>query len=181
MQHAKRIAIASMAAVLIGLVALQSFSAPVDAAAILESENRALAAVGQSFSIDARGEIFILREDYESRALTKMHFEFTIVRNGSRGVIFEVTSGHLVVNSTRFTISEGVGFAGRPSNGRFNTTIVFGFRMNLTDAIGNPVQVGFLGGVLRNQGSRPILAMRGYTTIGDLRYSLIQRGRIHRI
>jgi hypothetical protein len=181
MQHAKRIAIASIATVLIGLIALQSFSTPVDAASILESENRALAAIGESFSIDARGEIFLLREDYESRALTKMHFEFSVVRNGSWGVMFEVTAGYFIANTTKFTISEGVGFAGRPSNIGFNTTIVFGFRMNLTDTLGKSAQVGFLGGVLRNQDSRPILLMRGHTTIGDLSYSLIQRGIIRRI
>jgi hypothetical protein len=181
MQHAKRITIAVTATILVTLLALQTFASPVDAAAILESENTALASIGDSFSIDARGEFFILSEDFESRALTKMHFEFTIVRNGSRGVMFSVNSGYLVVNTTRYTVVDGLGFAGRPSNGRFNTTLIFGFRINLTDNAGNKIHLGFLGGVIRNSDSRPILIMRGQATFDGLSYTLIQRGLIRRI
>ena len=181
MQHAKKITLATVATVLVGLFILSSFTVPVDAAAILESETSARAALGDSFYIDARGETFIINEEYESRALTKMHLEFEIVRNGSRGVMFSVTSGSFVVNTTRYSVSEGVGFAGRPSQGEFEGRIVFGFRLNLTDGEGNEIQIGFLGTVIRNGEDRPVLAMRGHVIVDGLEYSLIQRGLIRRI
>ncbi len=181
MQHARKITLIAIATVLIGLVTVPAFMTPVDAASILESEVRAQVAIGDSFYIDARGEIFILNEDMESRALTKMHFEFTIVRNGSRGVMFEVNSGYMVVNNTRYTVVDGIGFAGRPSQGRFNSTIVFGFRMNLTDGLGTEIQLSFLGAVYRNANERPVLIMRGNLILNGLEYNLLQRGLIRRM
>ncbi len=181
MRHAKKILALGAVLSVFALIALPLLTTSVDAAAVLESEATARAAIGDSFSIEARGEAGFRTEDTESRALTKMHLEFEIVRNGTRGVMFEVTSGYLVMNYSRYSVTEGLGFAGRPDEGRFNNTIVFGFRLNMTGADDTDISVGFLGFVVRNQDSKPVLVMRGQITVDDLVYNLLQRGIIQRL
>jgi hypothetical protein len=181
MTHVKKIALALASISLVALIVLPLLVSPVDAAAVLESETTAQASLGDSFYIEARGVAGTRNDDFTSRALIKMYFEFTIIRNGTRGVMFEVQSGYLTINQTRYVMREGFGFAGRPSEGRFNSTIVFGFRFNMTGPDGEDISVGLLGAVIRNRDGRPTLIMRGHIQINDSDFSLVQRGIIHRI
>ncbi len=180
----KRVAPVLVPTISVSLAILLVFSlSPLltDAAAILDSPGAAAASLGNSFEIKAIGEAIANTTDGSVRALTKMHLEFTIVRNGTRGVLFQVNSGYLVMNYTRYEIQEGIGLAGRPREGRFNNTIVFGFRVNLTGYDGDAAQLVFRGFVARNEAKGPILYMQGRITLESVQYYLIQRGNVHRI
>ncbi len=177
MKHAKNIVVSICSVSFLVLFLLSLAIVPSDAAAILDTPSSAEANLGNSFSIDARGEAHSIDE----RALTKMHIEFTIVRNATRGIVFNVTAGTLVMNYSRYSVIDGIGWAGRPQEAPLNRTIVFAFRINFTDAEGTILQLAFRGLVRRTQDSGPILYMQGRITFNLSEYYLIQRGRIHRL
>ena len=181
MRHAKKILPLAAAISVLVIVVVSSLAIPTDAASVLDTAHAPAASVGDVFSINAWGEIAARTDDDLSRALTEMHLEFELVEKGQRGVRFTVISGYFIINSTRYEVTEGVGFAGVPEEGRFNGTLVFGFRFNMTEFGEKIDQVGFLGKVVRTEERGPILFMRGRVLIDDLTYALGQRGRIHRI
>ncbi len=181
MKHAKKILPITAAISVLVIIVISSLAVPTDAASVLDTSYAPAASVGDVFSINAWGEIAAKIDDDLSRALTEMHLEFELVEKGQRGVRFDVLSGYFIINSTRYEVTEGVGFAGVPKEGRFNGTLVFGFRFNMTESGEELVQVGFLGKVVRTEEHGPILFMRGRILVDDLTYALGQRGRIHRI
>jgi hypothetical protein len=182
MKHARKAIIFTAAASISLLFGLLLLVAPTDAASILETTNARGAELGDAFYIDSRGEAAAKDMDERIiRALTKMHIEFILTRKGQRGVIFEVTSGSFTMNFTKFSFSEGVGFAGRPSEDKFNGTVIFGFKFNMTDSDGRVARVGLLGKVKRTEEHGPVLVMKGRIEFDGLTYSFIQAGKIHRI
>ncbi|MCK4566543.1 MAG: hypothetical protein KAU48_04460, partial [Candidatus Thorarchaeota archaeon] len=76
---------------------------------------------------------------------------------------------------------EGLGIAGRPEEGRFNGTIVFGFRINVTGPNGEEVQLEFRGFVKRTQERGPLLLMQGRLVLDDQVFVFRQIGLIHKI
>ena len=181
MKHIKKFVLSTIGVSLLAMFLLSLALVPSDAAAILDTPHSAATNIGNSFSIDAVGEALYLNDTASDRALTKMHIEFTIVRNGSRGVFFLVSSGSFKMNYTSYSMTDGIGIAARPEQSPFNTTLVFGFRVNMTQDDGKIVQLSFRGFVDRFEADRPILYMRGRITFDNLVYNLIQRGRIHRL
>ncbi len=181
MKHVKKIVFSIAAMSLLALFLLSLATVPTDAAAVLDSPQVTTANIGNSFSIDAMGEASSYSASSIMRVLTKMHIEFTIVRNATRGVIFQVISGTLILNSTYYVAADGVGLAGRPKDGYLNRTIVFGFRINMTGADGVNIQVAFRGYVDRSDTGKPVLYMRGRITLESSLYNLVQRGRIHKL
>ncbi len=181
MKHAKKILPLAAAISVLVIIVISSLAVPTDAASVLDTTYAPAASIGDVFSINAWGEIAAKTDDDFSRALTEMHLEFELVEKGRRGVRFDVLSGYFIINSTRYEVTEGVGFAGVPEEGRFNGTLVFGFRFNMTESGEEIMQVGFLGKVVRTEERGPILFMRGRILVDDLTYALGQRGRIHRI
>ena len=182
MKHARKALILTAAASISFLFVLPLLVTPTDAASVLETTNARGAEIGDAFYIDSRGGAIANDSDGNKiRALTKMHIEFTLTRRGLRGVIFEVTSGTFTMNYTQFSFSKGVGVAGRPTEGRFNGTVVFGFKFNMTDPDGRLAEVGLLGKVKRTEEHGPVLVMKGRINLDGLTYSFIQAGKIHRI
>ena len=182
MKHARKVLVLITAASISLLFVLPLLITPTDAASVLETTNARGAEVGDAFYIDSRGRAAANDSDGNIiRALLKMHIEFSLTRKGRRGVIFEVTSGTVTMNYTQFSFSEGVGFAGRPTEGRFNGTVVFGFKFNMTDSDGGLAEVGLLGKVKRTEEHGPVLVMKGRIDYGGLTYCFIQAGKIHRI
>ena len=181
MKHAKKITTAVVATTLLLIIVVPMIAIPADAAVVFESPIIANANIGQSFSIDARGFAQTSSEMDAIVALTKMHLEFEIVRNGSRGVMFNITSGTFVINETSYAITGGVGIAGRITEGPFNGTIGFGFRFNMTGPADELVEIGFRGVVLRTEDNGIVLVMRGGIQISPLSFQLAQRGRISRL
>ncbi len=179
MKHAKKIVLSTVGVSLLVVFLLSLAMVPSDAAAILDTPHSTAANTGNSFSIDAMGEALSLNDTDSIRALTKMHIEFLIVQNGSHGVLFLMTSALFKMNYTSYSLIEGVGIAGRPESSSFNGTIVFAFRMNLTQDDGHLTQLAFRGFVDRSESGGPILYMRGRITFEDIQYYLIQRGKIH--
>ncbi len=181
MKHAKKIVLSIAGVSLLAMFLLSLTIVPSDAAAILDTHHTAAANIGNSFSIDAKGEALSLNDNDGIRVLARMHIEFTKVHHGSRGVIFQVTSGTLMMNYTSLTDVDGIGLAGQAQSGLFNQTLVFGFRINMTNDAGLPVRLTFGGFVDRFETFRPILSMQGRITFEDLQYYLSLRGRISRI
>ena len=183
MKHAKKLLTLISAAVIVFLVAF-SFFATTDAASVLESPSAAIASIGDSFLIQARGQAGVQtdeREDFQINYLTKMNLEFRIMRRGDRGVVLEVLEGSFSLNSTVYTFQEGVGVAGKPQNELLNgTELVFGFRINGTSLEGNSAEIVLLGGVKRYQDIRPILIMKGRMIVDDIAYVFGQLGIIRR-
>ena len=182
MKHARKVLIFTAAASISLLFILPLLVAPIDAASVLETTNANGAEIGDGFYIDSRGGA--RANDSEGnliRALLKMHIEFTLTRKGRRGVIFDVTSGTFTMNFTQFSFSDGIGFAGRPTDGKFNGTVVFGFRFNMTDSTGRIAEVGLLGRVKRTEEHGPVLVMKGRIDFDGLTYGFIQAGKIHRL
>jgi len=181
MKHVKKIVFSIAAMSLLALFLLSLATVPTDAAAVLDSPQVTTANIGNSFSIDAMGEAFSYSASSPVRVLTKMHIEFTIVHNATRGVVFEITSGLFAMNSTYYSAASGLGLAGRPVQGHLNQTIVFGFRINMTGADGAHIQLTFRGYVDRSTAGKPVLYMRGRITLETSLYNLVQRGRIHKL
>jgi hypothetical protein len=181
MRHAKKFLPLAAAISVLVIIVVSSLATPTDAASVLDTAYAPAASIGDVFSINAWGEIAAKTNDDFSRALTEMHLEFELVEKGRRKARFHVLSGYFIINSTRYEVTEGVGFAGVPEDGRFNGTLVFGFRFNMTESGEEIAQVGFLGKVVRTEERGPILFMRGRVLVDDLTYALGQRGRIHRI
>ena len=184
MKHAKKTLTFLSALALVFIIAFPLVTTTVDAASVLETEAAATASIGDTFEILARGRGgFTLEdmEDFEANYLTQMKLEFKIVRRGERGVLLEVLEGHFSLNDTTFDFDEGFGIAGRPEEGRFNGTIVFGFRINVTDSNGEEAQLEFRGFVKRTQDNGPILLMQGRLVLADQVFVFRQIGRIHRI
>ncbi|MFW9843541.1 MAG: hypothetical protein ACFFEV_03080, partial [Candidatus Thorarchaeota archaeon] len=119
---------------LVFIIASPLMAPTVDAASVLETEAAATASIGDTFEILARGRggYTLEIEEFEADYLTQMNLEFTIIRRGERGVLLEVLDGCFSLNDTTYDFDEGFGIAGRPEQGRFNGTIVFGFRINVT-------------------------------------------------
>jgi hypothetical protein len=182
MKHARKIFVLTAATAISLLFVLPLMATPTDAASILETTNAKGAEIGAAFCIDSRGQA-AAKNDTENiiRALTKMHIEFTLARKGRRGVLFEITYGTFILNSTEFSFSEGLGFAGRPKESRFNNTVVFGFRFNMTDSDGKFAEVGFVGRVKRTEEHGPVLVMKGRMNFNGFTYGFIQAGKIHRM
>ncbi|MHA1138305.1 MAG: hypothetical protein ACTSSE_17635 [Candidatus Thorarchaeota archaeon] len=172
------------ALVLVFIIAFPLITTTVDAASVLEKEAAATASIGDTFEILARGRGGYTLEDIEefkADYLTNMTLEFTITRRGERGVLLEVLDGSFSLNDTTFGFDEGLGIAGRPEEGRFNGTIVFGFRINVTGPNGEVAQLEFRGIVKRIQEHGPLLIMQGRLVLEDQIFVFRQFGRIHRI
>jgi hypothetical protein len=181
MKHAKNIALSVCSVSFLALFLLSLAVVPSDAAAILDTPSSAEANLGNSFSIDALGEAHSFTDQDISRALTKMHIEFVIIRNATHGVIFNVTGGTFVMNYSRCTVIGGIGWAGRAKSEPLNRTIIFAFKINFTDANGGTLQLAFRGFVRRSQDHGPVLYMQGRLTFNFVEYNLVQRGRIYRL
>jgi hypothetical protein len=169
---------------LVFIIAFPLMTTTVDAASVLEREAAATASIGDTFEILARGRGgFTLEdmEDFEANYLTHMDLDFTIARRGERGVLLEVLDGQFSLNDTIFEFDEGIGIAGRPAEGRFNGTLVFGFRINVTGPDGEIAQLEFRGIVKRTLEHGPILVMQGRLVLEDQVFVFRQIGRIHRI
>ena len=183
MKHATKLLTLGSVFVLVFIVAAPMFTVPADAATVLESPTAATASLGDSFGIIARGRGGTLvdnREEFLANYQTRMSLNFTIARQGERGVILEVLAGEFALNDTIFSFDDGIGFAGRPQDERLNGTIVFGFRINMTDPLGETAQLEFLGRVRRTENNGPLLFMKGRLTIGEMVFVFAQIGRIHR-
>jgi hypothetical protein len=182
MKHARKILILTAAASISLIFIIPLLVAPTDAYSILDTTNAKGANIGDAFYIDSRGG-GAARDCNENhvRVLIKMHIEFTLVRRGLRGVIFEITSGTFTMNLTQLSFSEGMGFAGRPKDSRFNGTVIFGFKFNMTDLDGKMAEVGLIGKVKRTEEYGPVLVMKGRINYDGLTYGFIQAGKIHRI
>jgi hypothetical protein len=166
------------------IIAFPLMTTTVDAASVLETEAAATASIGDTFEILARGRGGYTLEDmeeFEVDYLTQMNLEFTITRRGERGVLLKVLDGSFSLNDTTFEFDEGLGIAGRPEEGRFNGTIVFGFRINVTGPNGEVAQLEFRGFVKRTQERGPLLIMQGRLVLEDQIFVFRQVGRIHRI
>lgn len=182
MKHARNALVFTAAASISLLFVLPLLVAPTDAASILETTNARGAELGDAFCIDSRGEAAAKDSDESIiHALIEMRIEFILTRKGQRGVIFEVTSGSFTMNLTKFSFCEGVGFAGRPSEGKFNGTVIFGFKFNMTDSDGRLAKVSLLGKVKRIEAHGPVLVMKGRIEFDGPTYGFIQAGKIHRI
>jgi len=184
MKHAKKSLTILSALALVFIIAFPLMTTTVDAASVLEKEAAATASIGDTFEILARGRGGYTLEDmesFEADYLTNMTLEFTITRRGELGVLLEVLDGHFSLNETIFEFDEGLGIAGRPVEGRFNGTIVFGFRINVTGPNGEVAQLEFRGIVKRTLEHGPLLIMQGRLVLEDQTFVFRQIGRIHRI
>jgi hypothetical protein len=183
MKHATKLLTITSALVLVFIIAFPIFTTTIDAASVLESPAAATASVGDSFEILARGRGGLRvenREDFLANYKTQMNLDFLIARQGGRGVLLEVLAGDFALNDTIFGFDDGIGFAGRPQDERFNGTIVFSFRINMTGPQGEIAQLEFLGRVRRTENNGPFLFMKGRLTIGEVIFVFAQIGRIHR-
>jgi hypothetical protein len=182
MKHARKLLVFTAATAISLLFVLPLLATPTDAASVLETTNATGAELGDAFYINSRGRAAAKNDDENIiRALTKMHIKFTLTRKGRRGVLFEITSGTFTLNSTQFSFSEGIGFAGRPMEGQFNDTVIFGFRFNMTESDGTFAEVGLLGRVKRTEEHGPVLVMKGRIIFNGLTYGFIQAGKIQRM
>ena len=184
MKHAKKSLTILSALALVFIIAFPLMTTTVDAASVLENEAAATASIGDTFEILARGRGGYTLEDMENfkaEYLTSMALEFTITRRGERGVLLEVLDGKFSLNDTTFAFNEGFGIAGRPEQGRFNGTIIFGFRINVTGSDGEVAQLEFRGIVKRTQEHGPLLIMKGRLVLEGQIFVFRQLGRIHRI
>ena len=180
LKRAKKKAIALAAMSFVFLLALPIFAVPTDAAAVLDYPDSARVEIGTAFYIDARGEGNSRESSEGSRVLTSMHLEFEVSARGERGVLFIITSGSFVANYTHYELTDGIGAAGRPQEGRFNKTIVFIFRFNMTGPNGEIIQAKVFGFVKRTQDYGPVLVMGGSAVLDGIDYAIRQLGRIHR-
>jgi hypothetical protein len=183
MKHTAKLLTLSSVLVLLFIVAAPMFTVTADAATVLESPAAATASVGDSFMIIARGRGGLRvdnREDFLTNYQTRMSLDFIISRQAERGVLLEVLAAEFAINDTIFSFDDGIGFAGRPQDERFNGTIVFGFRINMTGSQGEIAQLEFLGRVRRTEDSGPFLFMKGRLTIDETVFMFVQIGRIHR-
>jgi len=184
MKHAKKSLTLLSALALIFIVAFPLMTSTVDAASVLEKEAAATASVGNTFEILARGRggyTLDKMDEFKANFLTHMNLEFTITRRGERGVLLEVLDGHFSLNDTAYDFNRGLGIVARPEEGRFNGTMVFGFRINVTDLDGTVAQLEFRGIVKRTQEHGPILVMQGRLILENQIFVFRQIGRIHRI
>jgi hypothetical protein len=184
MKRAKKTLTLLSALALVFIIAFPLMTTTVDAASVLEREAAATASIGDTFEILARGRGGFTLEDmenFEADYLTNMTLEFTITRRGERGVLLEVLDGQFSLNDTVFEFNEGLGIAGRPEEGRFNGTLVFGFRINVTGPDGEVAQLKFRGIVKRTLEHGPLLIMQGRLVLEDQIFVFRQIGRIHRI
>lgn len=184
MKHAKKSLTILSALVLVFIVAFPLMTTTVDAASVLETEAAVNANIGNTFEVLARGRGGYTIEDmneFKADCLTQMDLEFTITRSGEHGVLLEVLHGSFSLNDTLFEFDEGLGIAGRPEEGRFNGTIIFGFRINVTGLNGEPAQLEFRGRVRRTQEHGPLLFMQGRLVLENQIFVFRQIGRIHRI
>jgi len=169
---------------LVFIIVFPLMTSTVDAASVLETEAAATASIGDSFEILARGRGGFTIEDmenFEADYLTRMELDFKISRRGDRGVLLEVLDGHFSLNDTTFDFDEGLGIAGRPEESKFNGTIVFGFRINVTGPNGEEAQLGFRGFVKRTEERGPLLLIQGRLVLDDQVFVFRQIGIIHRI
>lgn len=184
MNHTKKSLTILSALALVFIIAFPLMTTTVDAASALENEAAAIANIGNSFEILARGRGGYTIEDmeeFEASYFTQMNLTFAITRRGERGVLLEVHDGYFSMNGTTFVFDEGLGIAGRSEEGRFNGTIVFGFRINITGPNGEVAQLAFRGIVKRTQERGPLLIMQGRLILDDQVFVFRQIGRIHRI
>ena len=182
MKHARKILVLTAAASISLLFIMPLLIAPTDAYSVLDTTNAKGAKIGDAFYIESRGGAAAKDSDENLvRVLIKMHIEFTLARRGLRGVIFEMTSGTFTMNLTQLSFSEGMGFAGRPREGRFNGTVVFGFKFNMTGPDGKLAEVGLIGKVKRTEEYGPVLVMKGRINFDGLTYGFIQAGKLHKI
>jgi len=184
MTHAKKSLTILSALALVFIIAFPLIASTVDAASVLEKEAAATASIGDTFEILARGRGGYTLEDmtnFEAVYFTQMNLEFTIIRRGERGVLLEALDGHFSLNDTIYEFDRGFGIVARPEEGRFNGTMVFGFRINATGPNGEVAQLEFRGIVKRTQEHGPLLIMQGQLVLENQTFVFRQVGRIHRI
>jgi hypothetical protein len=184
MKHAKKSFTLLSTLALVFIIAFPLMTTTVDAASVLEKEAAAIASIGDTFEILARGRGGFTPEDidaFDADYFTRMELEFTITRRGERGVLLEVHEGSFSLNDTIFEFDDGLGIAGRPEESRFNGTLIFGFKINVTGPNGEVAQLGFRGIVKRTQEHGPLLVMLGRLVLDNQVYVFRQIGRIHRI
>ena len=183
MNSAKKAITLLSAAVLLLLITLPMLTT-VDAASVLEKEAAAAASIGDTFEILARGRggfKFEDVEDFQANFKINMELSFLILYRGERGVVLEALDGDFSMNGTSFAFDNGLGIAGRPTQGEFNGTIIFAFRINMTNSAEEVVQLEFVGRVKRTQDYGPLLLMKGRLIFEDSIFVFRQIGRIHRI
>jgi len=184
MKHAKKSLTILSVVALVFIIAFPLMTSTADAASVLEKEAAATASIGNTFEIQARGRGGYTLEDmenFEADYFAQMNLEFTITRRGERGVLLEVLDGHFLLNDTTYDFDEGLGIVARPEQGRFNGTMVFGFRINITGPNDEVAQLEFRGIVKRTQEHGPLLIMQGRLVIENQVFVFRQVGRIHRI
>jgi len=184
MKHAKKSLTILSVVALVFIIAFPLMTSTADAASVLEKEAAATTSIGNTFEIQARGRGGYTLEDmenFEADYFAQMNLEFTITRRGERGVLLEVLDGHFLLNDTTYDFDEGLGIVARPEQGRFNGTMVFGFRINITGPNDEVAQLEFRGIVKRTQEHGPLLIMQGRLVIENQVFVFRQVGRIHRI
>ena len=172
------------AIVILLVITLPLMTTTVDAATVLEKEAAAAASIGNSFEILARGRGSFKTEDIEDFQVnyrTRMNLCFLIAFKGERGVILQILEGSFAINETDYSFDDGIGVAGRPTQGDFNGTIIYGFRINVTSSTEEIGQLEFVGRVERTQNYGPLLIMKGRLTLDEQSFVFGQIGRIHRI
>ena len=184
MNHAKKAITLLSATILLLIIASPLLIASVDAAAVLEKETAAAASIGDAFEILARGRGGFRNDSistFEANYITQMKLQFLLSYKAQNGVVLEVLNGYFSINDTSFTFENGKGIAGRPAQGAFNGTIVFGFRINMTNSVGTSAQLEFVGRVKRVLYYGPLLIMKGKLIIDGQFFAFGQIGRIHKI
>ncbi len=152
---------------------------PIDAASALEEPTSTLVQVGDLVSLDAKGKGRLNGKE-QVQVLTKMHLELRVSQTAMRRVSFDVLRGCLILNNSHYTVVAGVGIAGRSQHARFNTSVCFIFRINMTGPAGEDVSLTIHGGVKKTQEHGRVLIMRCITNIDGIEYVLWQVGRAHR-
>lgn len=183
MQAEKALTLTSVL-VLVSIIASPMLTATADAALVLESPAAATASIGDSFGIVARGRGGFRADDlndFTANYQARMNLDFLIARHGERGVILQAITCTFSINNSIYNIDDGVGFAGRTQRSQINGTILFGFRINVSDSCGDTGQLEFIGQVRRTENYGPLLIMRGRLVLDNMVFVFAQVGSIHRV
>ncbi len=136
---------------------------------------------GQPFEIHARGTASVEDVPDGPNALTRMHLVFTVVSTETGRVVLAVQSGRVVLNDTGYIVSCGRGVAARLRSGRFEGSIGFGFRVNLTSPDGHPARMLLRGVIVRNGDGHPRVGFRARLDDGVLTWQVRLLARTHRV
>ncbi len=181
MKITKKIVSAAIPISFLLLLALPTFVASIGNTSVLESSKTSKIAIGDSFVIRARG-ITNSSSDYsDTHTRTRMRITIQTVRIDQRGIRLNVTGGQFYLGHTKYNVADGFGIVGCLKESRFNNTIVFGFRLNMTGPDGELAELFFKGILLPSKKQMHIVAIRGILSLESLDIGLAQRGVIHKI